>query len=157
MLAALAAPGQQQAVDAAKSTLQPNAKEDLAWSLRAYAGPPLPEDHGLSGLWQDLQKLRTTARMMVTAAHPDDEPGALMTLEARGHGATVLMMALTRGEGGQNRTGAELFDELGLLRTLELMAADKYYDVERRFSHAADFGFSKTADETLQKWGGHDP
>lgn len=136
---------------------QRDAKEDVAWTFRAYAGPELPADRGLSGLWQDLQKLRTTARMMVTAAHPDDEPGALMTLEARGRGATVLMMALTRGEGGQNRTGGELFDELGILRTLELMAADKYYGVERRFSHAADFGFSKTADETLQKWGGHDP
>jgi LmbE family N-acetylglucosaminyl deacetylase len=152
----LATDGQQQ-TNSPKDQTQPNTEENLAWSFRAYAGPPLSEDHGLSGLWQDLQKLRTTARMMVTAAHPDDEPGALLTLEARGHGATTLMMALTRGEGGQNRTGSELFDELGILRTLELMAADKYYGTERRFSHAADFGFSKTAEETLQKWGGHDP
>ncbi|PYV48094.1 MAG: hypothetical protein DMG94_04270, partial [Acidobacteria bacterium] len=60
------------------------------------------------------------------------------------------------GEGGQNKTGGTFSDELGILRTLELLAADRYYGVEQRFSRVADFGYSKTAEETFQKWGGHD-
>ena len=45
---------------------------------------------------------------------------------------------------------------LGVLRTLEVLAADRYYGVEQRFSRVADFGFSKNAEETFPKWGGHD-
>src|SRR5262249_21152882 len=69
---------------------------------------------------------------------------------------TVMLMSLTRGDGGQNKTGSNLFDELGVLRTLELMESCRYYGAELRFSRVADFGFSKTAEETFQKWGGHD-
>ena len=67
-----------------------------------------------------------------------------------------MQLTLNRGEGGQNKVGSNLFDELGIIRTLELLAADRYYGVEQRFTRVADFGFSKTADETFQKWGGHD-
>src|SRR5437764_3263831 len=116
----------------------------------------LPEDTGALHLYQLLTKLRTTARIMHTLAHPDDEDGGMMTLEARGHGATVLLFTVNRGEGGQNKFGAESSDDLGILRTLELLQADKYYGVEQRFSHLADFGYSKTAEETFSKWHGHD-
>src|SRR5262249_15376909 len=61
-----------------------------------------------------------------------------------------------RGEGGQNKLGSNLFDVLGVLRTLELLASDRYYGVEQRFTRVADFGYSKNADETFAKWGGHD-
>ncbi|MBZ5508643.1 MAG: PIG-L family deacetylase [Acidobacteriia bacterium] len=107
-------------------------------------------------LAQLLTKLKTTARFMQVVAHPDDEDGGLLTLEARGNGATALLFTVTRGEGGQNKFGAESSDELGILRTLELLEADKYYGVEQRFSHVVDFGFSKTAEETFNKWHGHD-
>src|SRR6266481_7448706 len=117
---------------------------------------PLPEDTGAVHLYQLLTKLRTTARLMQVVAHPDDEDGGMMTLEARGRGASVLLFTVTRGEGGQNKFGAESSDELGILRTLELLQADKYYGVEQRFAHVADFGFSKNADETFSKWHGHD-
>ena len=103
-----------------------------------------------------LTRLRTTARLMETTAHPDDEDGGMLTLESRGHGVTTLLMTLTRGEGGQNKVGSNLFDVLGVLRTLELTASDRYYGVEQRFSRVADFGYSKNPDETFQKWGGHD-
>ncbi len=73
-----------------------------------------------------------------------------------GRGATVLLLTLNRGEGGQNKVGSNLFDVLGVLRTLELLGADRYYGVEQRFTRVADFGFSKNADETFQKWQGHD-
>jgi LmbE family N-acetylglucosaminyl deacetylase len=117
---------------------------------------PLPEDLGALHLAQLLTKLKTTARIMQVVAHPDDEDGGMLTLEARGKGASVLLFTVTRGEGGQNKFGTESSDELGILRTLELLEADKYYGVEQRFSHVTDFGFSKTAEETFNKWHGHD-
>src|SRR6202453_4991570 len=117
---------------------------------------PLPQDTGAAGLQEMLLRLRTTARLMQTVAHPDDEDGGMLTLESRGKGATVLLLTLNRGEGGQNKVGSNLFDVLGVLRTLELLGADRYYGVEQRFTRVADFGFSKNADETFQKWQGHD-
>ena len=117
---------------------------------------PLPQDTGAAGLKQMLVRLNTTARLMQTTAHPDDEDGGLLTLESRGKGVSEVLMTLTRGEGGQNKMGSNLFDVLGVLRTLELLASDRYYGVEQRFSRVADFGYSKNADETFQKWGGHD-
>src|SRR5271167_4432338 len=74
---------------------------------------------GTSELQQLLIRLHTTARLMHTVAHPDDEDGGMLVLEARGEGVTALQLTLTRGEGGQNRMGSNLFDELGVLRTLE--------------------------------------
>jgi LmbE family N-acetylglucosaminyl deacetylase len=117
---------------------------------------PLAVDTGTTGLKLMLRRLHTTARLMHTVAHPDDEDGGMLTLESRGHGDSVLQLTLNRGEGGQNKVGSNLFDELGIIRTLELLAADRYYGVEQRFTRVADFGFSKTAAETFQKWGGHD-
>ncbi len=117
---------------------------------------PLPQDTGSAGLKQELRNLQTTGRLMMVVAHPDDEDGGLLTLESRGKGIQTLLLTLTRGEGGQNKTGDTFSDELGILRTLELLAADRYYGVEQRFTRVADFGYSKTPEETFQKWGGHD-
>jgi len=104
-----------------------------------------------------LRRLSTTARLMHTTAHPDDEDGGMMTLESRGKGDTVLLLTLNRGEGGQNKVGSNLFDVLGVVRSLELTASDRYYGAEQRFTRVADFGFSKSQDETFEKWHGHDP
>jgi LmbE family N-acetylglucosaminyl deacetylase len=117
---------------------------------------PLPQETGDAGLKLMLRRLQTTSRLMQTVAHPDDEDGGMLTLEARGQGVSTLLMTLNRGEGGQNKLGSNLFDALGVLRTLELLASDRYYGVEQRFSRVADFGFSKTPEETFQKWQGHD-
>src|SRR2546430_5164899 len=132
----------------------------VAWA-QAPARPfrpvdPLLQDTGAAGLKQMLLRLQTTARLMQTTAHPDDEDGGMLTLESRGKGATVVQLTLNRGEGGQNKVGGNLFDELGVIRTLELVAADEYYGVEQRFTRVADFGFSKTPEETFEKWHGHD-
>jgi len=118
--------------------------------------PELPQDQGSVGLRLMLRRLGTTARLMQTVAHPDDEDGGMLTLESRGRGANVLLMTLNRGEGGQNKVGSNLSDVLGVLRTEELLAADEYYGVQERFSRVADFGFSKNPDETFAKWGGHE-
>ncbi len=117
---------------------------------------PLSVDTGVVGLKLTLRRLHTTARLMHTTAHPDDEDGGMLTLESRGRGVTALQLTLNRGEGGQNKVGSNLLDELGILRTLELLGADRYYGVEQRFTRVADFGFSKTPEETFEKWGGHD-
>src|SRR5437870_8647556 len=117
---------------------------------------PLPQDTGAAGLKQMLLRLHTTARLMQTTAHPDDEDGGMLTLESRGKGVTALLLTLNRGEGGQNIMGSNLFDVLGVLRTLELLVSDRYYGVEQRFTRVADFGFSKNPDETFEKWKGHD-
>ena len=117
---------------------------------------PLSIDTGVTGLKLTLRQLHTTGRLMHTVAHPDDEDGGMLTLESRGNGIAIMQLTLNRGEGGQNKVGSNLLDELGILRTLELLAADRYYGVEQRFTRVADFGFSKTPEETFQKWGGHD-
>jgi LmbE family N-acetylglucosaminyl deacetylase len=123
-----------------------------------YQGIPaeIPQDEGMAGLRLELQRLGTTARLMQAVAHPDDEDGGMLTLEARGRGVSTLLMTLNRGEGGQNKIGSNLSDVLGVLRAEELLASDQYYGVQERFSHVADFGFSKSPEETFQKWGGHD-
>ncbi len=124
----------------------------------AYSGVPaeLPQDQGAAGLRLELRRLGTTARLMQVVAHPDDEDGGMLTLEARGRGVSTLLMTLNRGEGGQNKIGSNLSDVLGVLRAEELLASDQYYGVQERFSRVADFGFSKSPEETFQKWGGHD-
>src|SRR5215468_4613231 len=113
-------------------------------------------DSGVAGLAQAIRKLKTTARMIHTTAHPDDEDSGMLALESRGQGAGVLLLTLNRGEGGQNKTGSELFDSLGVLRTLELLTADDYYGVDQRFTRVADFGFSKTPEETFNEWRGRE-
>ena len=116
---------------------------------------PLPEDRGAADLEQTLKRLGTTASVLFIVPHPDDEDGALMTYLSRGLGVRVTLLTLTRGEGGQNAVGVESYDALGLIRTSELLKADEYYGVRQLWGTEADFGFSKTQEESFQKWG-HD-
>jgi LmbE family N-acetylglucosaminyl deacetylase len=131
----------------------------LPAALWAQQSPPavsevLAQDKGAQGLATVLRQLHTTGQLLHTTAHPDDEDGAMLVAEARGRGVKTTLLTLTRGEGGQNRLGATFFGALGALRTLELLAADNYYGVEQRFTRLADFGFSKTAESSLARWGG---
>jgi LmbE family N-acetylglucosaminyl deacetylase len=116
---------------------------------------PLPEDRGQAGLEQALKRLSTTASVMMIVAHPDDEDGALLTYLSRGLGARVSLLTLTRGEGGQNAMSADADDALGLIRTNELLKASEYYGAKQLWGTEADFGFSKTQEESFAKWG-HD-
>ena len=116
---------------------------------------PLPEDRGEAKLEQTLKQLGTTASIMMIVAHPDDEDGALLTYLSRGLGVRATLFTLTRGEGGQNAMSAELYDALGLIRTNELLKADQYYGAKQLWGTEVDFGFSKTQEESFQKWG-HD-
>jgi LmbE family N-acetylglucosaminyl deacetylase len=87
------------------------------------------------------------------AAHPDDENTAVLAYFARGRKVDTAYLSLTRGEGGQNLIGPEQGDRLGVIRTQELLDARRIDGAQQFFSRAIDFGFTKTADETLQKWG----
>lgn len=112
----------------------------------------IPADRGSVALWQSLLKLHTRASMIMITAHPDDEDGATLAYESRGEGARVALLTLNRGEGGANVMSSDLWDALGLVRTEELLQADRYYGVQQYFSTVADYGFSKTLDEAVQKW-----
>ena len=114
---------------------------------------PLEADRGASALWQSLQKLHTRASVLTVVAHPDDEDGGMLAYESRGQGARVALLTLNRGEGGQNVMSDDYWDRLGLVRTQELLSADRYYGVQQYFTRAIDFGFSKTREEALQQWG----
>src|SRR3989442_3912159 len=118
------------------------------------ASDSLPQDRGASGTWQKLLKLRTIASVMHTTAHPDDEHGGVLAMLSRGQGARLALLTLNRGESGDNAIGSELFDALGLIRTEELLAADRYYGVDDQyFTSVIDYGFSKRLEEALDKWG----
>ncbi len=113
---------------------------------------PLPEDRGEARLEQTLKQLNTTAGLMMIVAHPDDEDGALLTYLSRGLGVRCTLFTLTRGEGGQNAMSGELYDALGIIRTNELLKAGQYYGAKQLWGTEADFGFSKTQEESFQKW-----
>jgi LmbE family N-acetylglucosaminyl deacetylase len=114
----------------------------------------LPQDRGAAGTWQRIQKLRTTASLLHTTAHPDDENGGMLAAVSRGRGARVTLLTLTRGEAGDNLIGPELFDAVGLIRTEELLGAGQYYGLDAQyFTTAVDYGFSKRLEEALSKWG----
>ena len=101
---------------------------------------------------QALDRLNSVGSMMFIAAHPDDEDSAIIAYFSLGRHIRTGYLALTRGEGGQNLIGSEQGDELGIIRTQELLAARRLDGGEQFFTRAIDFGFSKTAEETLTKW-----
>ena len=126
----------------------------IAAALAAVSSQSMPQDTGAAGAWQKINKLKTTASVLHGTAHPDDEHGGVLAKLSRGDGAHVMLLTLTRGESGDNAIGPQLFDALGLVRTDELLTADKYYGVDDQyFSTMIDYGFSKRLDETMEKWG----
>ena len=99
-----------------------------------------------------LERLANTGSVLMIAAHPDDEHTALLAYLAQGRKLRTGYLSLTRGEGGQNVIGSEKGALLGAIRTEELLAARRIDGAEQFFTSAVDFGFSKTAEETLQRW-----
>lgn len=103
-----------------------------------------------------LKKLNVLGSVLYIAAHPDDENTAVLSYFASGRLTRTGYLSLTRGDGGQNLIGSEQSDELGVIRTQELLEARKKDGAEQFFSRAIDFGYSKTADETFKIWGKND-
>jgi len=99
-----------------------------------------------------LRQLGSVKRVLVVAAHPDDEDTSLLTTLARGWGAEAAYFSFTRGEGGQNLIGSELGEGLGIVRSGELLAARAIDGAGQYFGRAFDFGYSKSADEAVEFW-----
>ena len=87
---------------------------------------PLYEETGVSGLYDTLMRLPLVARFASIGAHPDDDDSALLAYVSRGLHATIANVCLTRGDGGQNAIGPELYHALGVVRTGELLAARRH-------------------------------
>ncbi len=111
-----------------------------------------PSTGGTVALRQAERMLGHTKRALLIAAHPDDEDTELLTVLVRGQGAEAAYLSLSRGEGGQNLIGPELGEELGLIRSEELLAARALDGARQYFTRAFDFGFSKIVEEAFRFW-----
>ncbi len=101
---------------------------------------------------KQLDRLQTLGSVLYIAAHPDDENTAVLATLSKGRNLRTAYLAVTRGGGGQNLIGPELGDGLAAIRTQELLAARRIDGAEQFFTSAVDFGFSKTAEESLRIW-----
>ncbi|MGP4073357.1 NEW3 domain-containing protein [Piscibacillus sp. B03] len=116
------------------------------------------KDHDVE-LWNAVKPLDTTVTFLNTGAHPDDERSDLLAYLSRGLGVKTASLIANRGEGGQNEIGSELGNALGIIRSNEMVEASKitgvkaYHLSEETSDDIYDFGFSKSPEETLEKWG----
>ncbi len=111
------------------------------------------QDSGHIALGLALRKLNVSGTFMQTPAHPDDEHNALFAMFTHGMGLRSISAQCTRGEGGQNEIGPELFRDMGVLRTAELLSAHRIDGAEQYFARAIDYGYSFDPQEVIQKWG----
>lgn len=127
----------------------------LSIFFSALAVAQYPKSYSSAEIMNRLQKLKVFGRVLYIAAHPDDENTRLLAYLANERKYRTAYLSLTRGDGGQNLIGDEQGIALGLIRTQELLAARRIDGAEQFFTSAYDFGYSKSPEETLQKWG-HD-
>ena len=124
------------------------------FSIPLSATPPeLEEDQGLTGFGLALRRLPATGSLLYITAHPDDEHNAVLAKVSRGLGIRTALLSLTRGDGGQNEIGPELFEALGVLRTQELLRVHRFDGASPYFTRAYEFGYSFSVEETLERWG----
>ena len=114
---------------------------------------PLDDEQGHVALGLALRHLANTGIFMHATAHPDDENNGLLVMLNRGQGYRTALATATRGNGGQNEIGPEIFEALGVLRTEELAALHRFDGAEQYFTRAVDFGYSFSIEETFEKWG----
>ncbi len=114
---------------------------------------PVDEQHGHVALGLALRHLANVGIVMEATAHPDDEDNGLLVMLNRGQGYRTALVTATRGNGGQNEIGPEIFEGLGVLRTEELLALHRFDGAEQYFTRAVDFGYSFSIEETFEKWG----
>ena len=114
---------------------------------------PIDNLQGHVALGLALRHLANVGIMMEATAHPDDEDNGLLVMLNRGQGYRTALVTATRGNGGQNEIGPEIFEALGVLRTEELLALHRFDGAEQYFTRAVDFGYSFSIDETFEKWG----
>ena len=103
-------------------------------------------------IYEKVQKLNFLGTALYIAAHPDDENTRLIAYLSNNVKARTVYLSLTRGDGGQNLIGPEIREQLGVIRTQELLAARGIDGGQQLFTRANDFGYSKHPDETLAIW-----
>lgn len=126
----------------------------LVFLAMLLVGRPVRSETDKADLHQALLDLTSPWTVMCVAAHPDDEDGSTLTILRRKYGMHTVSLFSTFGEGGQNAVGPELYEELGVIRARETMAAAEVQGSEPHFLGFKDFGFSKSAEETYAIWGG---
>lgn len=124
----------------------------LLFLILGHTQAQTPEKLNASEIHQEIKKLNFLGSVLYVGAHPDDENTRLISYFENKEKARVAYLSLTRGDGGQNLIGPELREQLGLIRTQELLAARNIDGGEQFFTRANDFGYSKTPEETLQIW-----
>ncbi|AIZ63405.1 LmbE family protein [Hymenobacter sp. DG25B] len=124
----------------------------LAFLLPFTTLAQAPKTYSSSEILLGLKKLNVLGSVLYIAAHPDDENTRLIAYMANGRLLETGYFSCTRGDGGQNLIGPELREQLGVIRTQELLAARRIDGGRQFFSRANDFGFSKTAEETFTIW-----
>jgi len=102
---------------------------------------------------QQIQKLKVLGSVLYFAAHPDDENTRIIAYLANERLYETAYFSLTRGDGGQNLIGDEKGDLLGVIRTQELLQARKIDGGKQYFSNSVDFGYTRSIEESYQKWG----
>jgi len=113
----------------------------------------LPHDSGPLGLGLALRQLPVEGSALYVTAHPDDENNGVLVALNRGRGLKTTLLTTTRGDGGQNEIGPELFQAIGIVRSEELAAVHRYDGADQYFTRAYEFGYSFSVDETFDKWG----
>ncbi|QDK81205.1 PIG-L family deacetylase [Spirosoma sp. KCTC 42546] len=114
-------------------------------------GPIKPTAPG--EILSNLKKLNVLGSVLYVAAHPDDENTLLLAYLAKDRLVRTGYLSLTRGDGGQNLIGPEQGENIGVIRTQELLAARRVDGPDQFFSRAYDFGFSKSTNEAVRTWG----
>jgi LmbE family N-acetylglucosaminyl deacetylase len=105
-----------------------------------------------SEIYHQIKKLNVLGNVLYLAAHPDDENTRFISYCVNEKLLNTGYLSLTRGDGGQNLIGTEIREELGIIRTQELLSARRVDGGQQFFTRANDFGYSKTPEETLKIW-----
>src|SRR5271169_2544548 len=132
-------------------TLAPRGSQVQAQNRMAFSEASAKDGHIALGL--ALRKLSVSGTFMQAPAHPDDETNALFALFTHGMGLRSIDLQNNRGDGGQNEIGPELFGDMAVLRTSELLAAHRLDGAEQFFTRAIDYGYSFDPEEVIGKWG----
>ncbi len=111
-----------------------------------------PKKPSASDIQLGLKKLNTLGSVLYMAAHPDDENTRLIAYLSNEALFNTAYLSVTRGDGGQNLVGSEIREMLGVIRTQELLQARRIDGGQQFFTRAIDFGYSKSAEETLKIW-----
>jgi LmbE family N-acetylglucosaminyl deacetylase len=142
------------AVGGAILTTIPNRVRVLAQNRMSYS--IVGQNSGHIALGLAVRKLGVYGAFLQAPAHPDDETNALFAMFTHGMGLRSIDLQNNRGDGGQNEIGPELFRDIAVLRTAELLSAHRIDGAEQYFTRAIDYGYSFDPQEVIQKWGRED-